>query len=180
MKTALYAPSKCIWIRENKIPAHDLKDIVFNPQTGLFENARDPTAHLTTQELRCKRAKQRETDPLRAKMKPRINFFRCFGDECPTVGEQIILAWNVGLAECVRITFPDNKTVPFLSVDKCMFTMPSEECLVRLIAINGKYKTQLTMRIKPRKRFGTACLKNISMWLRQIHRIIHHIRMRIV
>lgn len=134
---------------------NDLGDLVFNPKTGLFENRKDPTAHLTAQELKSERARKSKADPKRTMMKPRINFFRRSGEERPTAGEKIFLAWNVEQARSVSITFPGGKVLRFSPIGNCQFTLPSEECRVRLVAVNGKYKTQLTMKIKPRSRIGT-------------------------
>lgn len=133
---------------------NDLDDLVFNPKTGLFESGKDPTAHLTAYEFRSGRILKNKSDPQRALMKPRINFFRRSGDEHPIIGEQIFLAWNVEQARCVSITFPDGKTVSFPTIGNCQFILPGEECRVKLVAINGKYHTQLTMKIKPRSRMA--------------------------
>lgn len=152
---------------------NDLDDLVYNPQTGLFENKKDPTAHLSAREQRQQRRKQRESDPQRMAMKPRINFFRRSGDVRPLVGEQIALAWNVSQAQSVNITFPDKRTVSFSPIDNCLFTLPKEECQVRLVAINGNYRTQSTMKIKPRSKFPLVALKYISDWLKQIRGMIN-------
>jgi len=143
-----------------------LNDLVFNPQTGLFENRKDPTVHLTAREQRQQRINRRKSDPQYMSMKPRIIFFRRSGDERPKAGERITLAWNVEQAQSVAVTFPDR--LRFSPMDNCLFTLPHEECRVRLVAINGHFRTQSTMRIRPRNKLTVAVLQRISTWLRQM------------
>ena len=138
---------------------NNLNDLVFNPETGLFENQNDPTAHLSPSELLHFKRQHRKVDPMRALMKPRVNFFRRTGDKQPMSGELIVLSWNTDRANLVKIDFPDGKRVELPPIGKCMFTMPSKECQVRLVAHNGKYHTQETMKIKPMPKIEKAIKK---------------------
>jgi hypothetical protein len=135
---------------------NNLNDLVFNPKTGLFENRNDPTAHLSPSELR---RQKRKSDPMREQMKPRVNFFRRTGDKQPMDGELIVLSWNTDRAKFVRIDFPDGKRVELPPVGRCLFTMPPEICQIRLVAHNGRYHTQATIKIKPMPKIEKAIKK---------------------
>ena len=70
----------------------ELKNIVFNPATGLFEDSTNPTAHLTRVEIRRLR---RQSDPMTAQMKPILRAIYLTGGERPLEGTTIEISWMV-------------------------------------------------------------------------------------
>lgn len=138
----------------------ELKNIVFNPATGLFEDSTNPTAHLTKGEIHQRRRKP--TDPMAAQMKPVIRSLYLTGGDRPKEGTTIELSWRVERAQRVVVTFPSGNTVEFPPVCSCQFVVPPQECRVRIVAHNGRYTTQRTLRIKPRKHF---LIERLIEWL---------------
>ena len=66
----------------------ELKNITFNPATGLFEDCTNPTAHLTQGEIRRSR-RQRQQDPMAMYMKPIILSLFLSDDAHPVAGSTI-------------------------------------------------------------------------------------------
>lgn len=126
----------------------ELKNIVFNPATGLFEDSTNPTAHLTRVEIRRLR---RQSDPMAAQMKPIIRAIHLTGGDRPFEGTIIELSWMVERAQRVVVTFPSGNTVEFPLSYNCPFVVPKHDCHVRLVAHNGKYTTQRTLQIRPKR-----------------------------
>ena len=133
----------------------DIKNVIFNPETGLFEDSTNPTAHMTEHEVRQEerraRRRQRQDDPLRAQMKPVIQAISRTGAEHPLEGTTIELAWLVQNAQRVVITFPSGNKVNFPTAGRCQFKVPDHDFQVRLVAYNGRYTTQRTLSISPRR-----------------------------
>ena len=127
----------------------ELKHIVFNPATGLFEDSTNPTAHLTQGEVR--RRRKRPTDPMAALMKPDIRSIYLTGGERPMEGSTLELSWQVDRAQRVVVTFPSGNTLEFPPACRCQFVVPATDCFVRLVAYNGKFTTQRTMQIHPKR-----------------------------
>ena len=128
----------------------ELKNIKFNPKTGLFEDCTNPTAHLTDGEVR-KLRRQRQTDPMAKQKKPIIRSVYCSGGERPKEGTTIEMSWFVERAQRVVVTFPSGNTVGFPSACSCQFVVPRNACRVRIVAHNGKYTTQRTISIRPKR-----------------------------
>lgn len=140
----------------------ELKNIVFNPQTCLFEDCTNPTAHLTQGEVR-KLHRQRQQDPTMAmQMKPVIRSICFSGGEHPIEGSTIEISWYVEKAQQVVVTFPSGKTVEFFPVCSCQFVVPRQKCQVRIIAYNGKYSTQRTIQIRPKK---LSLIQSFLKWI---------------
>ena len=138
-----------------------LKDIVFNPTTGLFEDLTNPTAHLTDGDVRNPH-RQRQTDPMALQMKPDIRTIYLSGSERPMEGTTIEMSWYVERAQHVVVTFPSGRSVEFPPACRCQFVVPRHKCRVRLVAHNGKYTTQRTMQIHPKR---ASLLHNFIKWL---------------
>jgi hypothetical protein len=128
----------------------ELKNIKFNPETGLFEDCTNPTAHLTQGELR-KARRQRHLDPMALQMKPVIRSVYVSGGARPKEGTTIEMSWFVENAQRVSITFPSGKKVDFPPACRCQFVVPGRKSQIRLIAYNGKCHTQRTFLITPKR-----------------------------
>ena len=128
----------------------ELKNIVFNPETGLFEDSTNPTAHLTNGEVRKRR--RRPSDPMAAQMKPVFNSIFLTGGEHPMEGTTIELSWHIEKAQRVVVTFPSGEKGEFPALCSCQFIVPKDPCRVRIIAYNNQYKTQQTIGIRPSKK----------------------------
>jgi len=127
---------------------NNLEDIIFNPNTGLFENKSDPTAHLSPKEIRASK-RNRAKDPEVARMKPRINFFRHDKENnVASKGDSVCISWNVDNADFVKIKFPDGNNVEFPTAGSTAFIMPATDCDVVLVAYHGKVKTQRTIKVQ--------------------------------
>lgn len=126
----------------------ELKNITFNPATGLFEDCTNPTAHLTQGEIRRLR-RQRQQDPMALYMKPVIRSLFLSNGEHPAVGSTMEMSWYVDKAQRVAITFPSGNTVEFPPASSCKFVVPKHKFHIRLTAYNGKYHTQRTITIEP-------------------------------
>ncbi|MBR1565109.1 MAG: hypothetical protein IJ650_07175 [Paludibacteraceae bacterium] len=128
----------------------ELKNIVFNPTTGLFEDSTNPNAHLMQHEVHKER-NQRPKDPMAAQFKPVIRSLYYLGNLHPMEGTTFSLSWEVEKAQRVVVTFPSGNTVEFPPVCNCQFVVPSHDFRVRLVAYNGKYSTQRTLSVSPRR-----------------------------
>lgn len=139
-----------------------LKDIVFNPETGLFEDLTNPTAHLTDGEVRKPR-RPRQTDPMAARMKPIIRSLYLTGGNRPKEGATIEMSWYVERAQRVVVTFPSGRSVEFPPANRCQFVVPGQNSRVRLVAHNGKYTTQRTLQLRPKK---LSIFHKLLKWLK--------------
>ena len=139
-----------------------LKDIVFNPTNGLFEDLTNPTAHLTDGEVRKPR-RQRQTDPMALQMKPIIRSIYLSGGNRPLEGTTIEMSWYVERAQHVVVTFPSGRSVEFPPACRCQFVVPRHKCRVRLVAHNGKYTTQRTLQLCPKK---LSIIHKFLKWLK--------------
>lgn len=140
-----------------------LKNIVYNPETGLFEDSTNPTAHLTNGEARKRRPCQ--TDPMSAQMKPVINSLYLTGGEHPLEGTNIEMSWYAEKTRRVVVTFPSGRKVEFPAAGSCRFVVPGSRCQVRIVAHNGKYTTQCTLQITPTKK---TLITRFLEWLNNI------------
>ena len=129
----------------------ELKNIVFNPVTGLFEDSTNPTAHLTPREVR-RVHRNRQLDPEAIQLKPFFRTISIYGGDRPLEGSTIVISWSIEKAQRVVATFPSGNTIEFPPVCKCQFVVPKHKCQVRLVAYNERYRTQRTITIHPKRR----------------------------
>lgn len=137
----------------------ELKNITFNPATGLFEDCTNPTAHLTQGEIRRSR-RQRQHDPMAMYMKPIILSLFLSDDAHPVAGSTIEMSWYVERAQRVTVTFPSGNTIEFPPASSCQFVVPKHKFHIRLMAYNGKYHTQRTVTIEP----STSIFRRLWEW----------------
>ena len=128
----------------------ELKNIRFNPETGLFEDCTNPTAHLTQGEIR-KQRRSRQLDPMALQMKPVIRSVYVSGGARPKEGTTIEMSWFVEKAQRVSVTFPSGKTVDFPPACRCQFVVPRRRSQIRLVAHNNNYRTQRTISLRPKR-----------------------------
>ncbi len=124
---------------------NDLNDIVFNPETGLFESKTNITAHLTERQIRGGSRRSRMMDPARAALKPVIVAFRVEGGYEHKVGSEVCVRWRVANAQKIVIHFHNHRELEYGMHGTLRFFMPDEDCKVRLIAMNRDVKTQSTI-----------------------------------
>ena len=135
----------------------ELKNITFNPVTGLFEDCTNPTAHQTQSEIRRLR---RQLDPMAAQMKPIIRSVYLSGGARPEMGKTVELSWLVDNARRVVVTFPSGNIIEFPPASSCQFVVPRRKSYVRIMAYNGKFHTQKTITIKP----STSLFQRLWEW----------------
>ena len=141
----------------------ELKNIKFNPETGLFEDCMNPTAHLTQGEIR-KARRQRQLDPMAMQMKPVIRSVYISGGAHPQEGTTIEMSWFIEKAQRVSVTFPSGKTIDFPPACRCQFVVPRRKSQIRLMAHNGNYRTQRTIPIVPKP---ILLIQRFIKWLKE-------------
>ena len=139
----------------------ELKNIVYNPNSGLFEDCTNPLAHLTPAGVR-RQKRQNNTYPMAAQMKPVINSIYISGGEHPREDSTIEFHWSVEKAQRVVITLPTGSVTEYSPVGKCQLVVPGKDFHIRLVAHNGKYTTQRTLFVKPER---LPLVKRIAKWI---------------
>lgn len=124
---------------------NDLNDIVFNPETGLFESKTNITAHLTECQIQGGSRSRRMIDPARAALKPVIVDFRVESGYEHKVGSEVCVRWRVANAQKIIIHFHNHRALEYDMQGTLRFVMPDEDCKVRLVATNQDVKTQSTI-----------------------------------
>lgn len=124
---------------------NDLNDIVFNPETGLFESRTNVTAHLTDRQIREDNRRRRAMDPARVALKPIIVEFRVEGGNEHKVGTEVCIHWRVSNAKKVIIHFHHKQELEYNLCGTLRFVMPNKDCKIRLVTKNGGVTTQRTI-----------------------------------
>ena len=139
----------------------ELKNIVYNPETGMFEDSTDPTIHITSGKVQKRRNRQ-SSNPMTVQMKPIFTSIYLTGGEHPLEEATVEMTWCVQKAQRVVVTFPSGNNMEFQPSTGCQFVVPKHDCFVRLVAHNGKYTTQRTIQIKPKRR---SVFLNLLQWI---------------
>ncbi len=130
---------------------NDLNDIVFNPETGLFESKTNITAHLTECQIQGGSRSRRMIDPARAALKPIIVDFRVEGGYKHKTGSEVCVRWRVENAQKIVIHFHNHRELGYGMYGNLRFFMPAGGCKIRLIATNKGVKTQSTISLQSRR-----------------------------
>lgn len=127
---------------------NDLNDIVFNPETGLFESRTNVTAHLTDRQIRANNRHRHTMDPVRAALKPVVVEFRVEGGNEHKVDTEVCVHWRVTNAQKVSIHFHKSRELEYNLCGTLRFVMPNLDCKICLVAKNGNVTSQRTITVK--------------------------------